>query len=236
MKSSDSNSSPFLLSFFVSRPLWKRASRQQRILGRTISQSYYLCPSSLLGDRSLRRLVGRRSGKYRFCARISRKSYGRQREAASREERQEGKKGKKISVATYRIGKPIEPFILFPLLFPSLESVGSLVSICTHGAPWFFPLQDSYRFLSYLSKKRRTLISFFFFPLLCPELFVSSCTFCTLITPRETRVRTLFFFFLHHFHINNAVALGSEMTDVNNKSRTTGVSSNEFPPVSRESR
>lgn len=56
-----------------------------------------------------------------------------------RNEARSGKKPRKIdgggtetSVATYRIGKPIEPFILLPLLFPSLESTGSLPSICTH--------------------------------------------------------------------------------------------------------
>jgi len=42
------------------------------------------------------------------------------------------REGTETSVATYRIGKPIEPFILLPLLFPSLESTGSLPSICTH--------------------------------------------------------------------------------------------------------
>lgn len=55
-------------------------------------------------------------------------------EGRCRENREKGTEGRNgdFSVATYRIGKPIEPFILLPLLFPSLESTGSLPSICTH--------------------------------------------------------------------------------------------------------
>lgn len=48
------------------------------------------------------------------------------------------------SVATYRIGKPIEPFVLLPLLFPFLKSNGSLPFICTYDA------SSTYRFLPFL--------------------------------------------------------------------------------------
>lgn len=89
-----------------------------------------------------------------------------------------------------------------------------------------------------ISKKRRTLISSFFSLLLffSLSLFLSVLKFLfhrvyfALVIPRETGVRSL----LHYFHINN-VALRSEMTDVN-KSRITGISSNEFHPVPRESK
>lgn len=65
--------------------------------------------------------------------------------------------GTKTSAATYRIGKPIEPFILLPLLFPSLESTGSLPSICTYRS-WSIPRYRRPGISIWLSSKR------FFFP------------------------------------------------------------------------
>lgn len=94
--------------------------------------------------------------------------------------------GTKTSAATYRIGKPIEPFILLPLLFPSLESTGSLPSICTYHSS-SIPRYRRPGISIWLSSKRFFFSSLYLAPLLASPtafffFFFFFCLFASYVT------------------------------------------------------